>query len=405
MLMYTINKILKAGWQSGHAAACKAVYAGSIPASASSNPNENKYVIFGIGYVGLSNAVMLSINHSVTIIDIDEEKIKKVNQRVCPIEDKLITDYFKNKKLDLEATNDLECLNDADYVLIAVPTDLKEEERSLDTSIIEEIIDQINLVNKDISIVIKSTIPLGFVDKLRERNINNVFYSPEFLRETSALYDCLNPDRVIIGSKSYEAISYAETIFQESNVQKNSILHVDPPEAELIKLASNTFLAMRVAFFNEIDNFSIKSGVNSKDIITGISLDARIGNFYNNPSFGYGGYCLPKDSSELKNTFKNVPSKIIDAIVDSNIDRKIFISDIINKKNFNKIGIYKLNAKHGSNAIRNSAMIDLLTFFKELDIHNIEIFEPLISSNSFMGYDINNSLIDFKNGSRYYNNK
>ena len=181
---------------------------------------KNKYVIFGIGYVGLSNAVMLSINHSVTIIDIDEEKIKKVNQRVCPIEDKLITDYFKNKKLDLEATNDLECLNDADYVLIAVPTDLKEEERSLDTSIIEEIIDQINLVNKDISIVIKSTIPFGFVDKLRERNINNVFYSPEFLRETSALYDCLNPDRVIIGSKSYEAISYAETIFQESNVQK-----------------------------------------------------------------------------------------------------------------------------------------------------------------------------------------
>lgn len=389
---------------------------------------ELKIAIFGLGYVGLSNAVLLSKKHRVVAIDINQERVSQVNKRVSPIRDKEIEESFATEKLKLTASVDPKSFYGSDLVIVATPTNYDEETGYFDTKSVESVIEFINSFSpsqqgldeeekdRQVSraggvnyfstklplIVIKSTIPIGFVEKLKERGHNNVIFVPEFLREGSALHDNLFPSRIVIGEKSDRAKKLAYILADAAVEQNIPIIYTGPSEAESIKLFSNTYLAMRVAYVNEIDTFAAVNGLDSKDILDGMTLDPRIGTHYRNPSFGYGGYCLPKDTKQLLANYqkKNVPEKLIQAIVDSNSCRLDWIASSVINSEVKTVGIYRLIMKSGSDNFRASAAIELINRLKKIQGLKIVIFEPTISEAEFDRCEVVNDLFIFKQKSQ-----
>jgi len=356
--------------------------------------------VVGIGYVGLANAILLAQNHSVTLIDIISDKVELINQRKSPIQDTYITEYLESVKLDLNATVDQNnAYKNAELVIIATPTDYDPATNFFNTKSIEESIDQILKINNKAPILIKSTVPVGYTESLRLKfNIPHIIFSPEFLREGQALYDCLYPSRIIISNKENDGKRLAELFVQGAIKKDIPILYTDPTEAEAIKLFSNMYLAMRVTFFNELDTFSSKHKLSTKQIIDGVSLDPRIGDYYNNPSFGYGGYCLPKDTKQLLANYKDIPNNIMQAIVDSNETRKEFlVEEIINTK-AKVIGIYRLIMKSNSDNYRESAILGIIERLKEKNV-DILIYEPQINQDKLEGLTIVHDLNEFMNNS------
>ncbi|WP_409138953.1 nucleotide sugar dehydrogenase [Pasteurella multocida] len=359
-----------------------------------------KITIAGIGYVGLSNAVLLAQHHNVILLDIDQNKVDLINNKKSPITDKEIEDFLQNKSLTMMATTDKEvALKNADFVIIATPTDYNTETGYFNTSTVEAVIEQTLSINPQATIIIKSTIPVGFTEKMREKfNTPNLIFSPEFLREGKALYDNLYPSRIIVGSTSYQAKVFADMLTQCARKKDVTVLFTHNTEAEAVKLFANTYLAMRVAFFNELDTYASLHHLNTKDIINGISTDPRIGTHYNNPSFGYGGYCLPKDTKQLLANYADVPQNLIEAIVKSNETRKRFIThDVLNKKP-KTVGIYRLIMKSGSDNFRASAILDIMPHLKENGVE-IVIYEPTLNQQAFEDYPVINQLSEFINRS------
>ena len=343
-----------------------------------------KVVVVGLGYLGLSNAVLLSTKNEVIGVDLSEARVADVNNRICPIEDKMLKEYMQNKGLNLRATSDLvSSIYKADFVIISTPTNYDEKTNCFDTTSIESVISQIVSKEPKATIIIKSTIPIGFIDNMRSRfKIDTIMFSPEFLREGRALYDNLYPSRIIVGDNSNKASFFAQLLKKCSLSAKVEILLTGTREAEAIKLFANTYLAMRVSFFNELDSYALFNKMEAKDIIKGISLDPRIGQHYNNPSFGYGGYCLPKDTRQLLANYQSVPQKLISAIVSSNQTRKNFLADIIINKNAEVVGIYRLSMKMDSDNFRQSAIQGIINQLKKHDV-NVIIYEPLLESKIF----------------------
>ena len=361
-----------------------------------------KIAVAGTGYVGLSLATLLSQRNEVVALDIIQEKVDKINKRISPIQDEYIEKYFKEKKLNLTATVDWEkALTGADFVIISTPTNYDEEKNFFDTSSVEDIIEKVLRVdpNHKTQMVIKSTIPVGYVEKIRKHyNIDNIFFSPEFLREGKALYDNLYPSRIIIGDKGEKGKEFAKLLQNASLKENVPTLFMNSTEAESVKLFANTYLALRVAYFNELDTYAEVKGLNTKDIIEGVGLDPRIGTHYNNPSFGYGGYCLPKDSKQLLANYKDVPQNLIEAIVKSNDTRKDFIAHDVLAKKPKTIGIYRLTMKSGSDNFRSSAIQDIIKIFKA-ENQNVIIYEPTLDREEFNGCKVVNDLQEFKNNS------
>ncbi|HEA3288734.1 TPA: nucleotide sugar dehydrogenase [Pasteurella multocida] len=359
-----------------------------------------KITIAGAGYVGLSNAVLLAQHHNVILLDIDQNKVDLINNKKSPITDKEIEDFLQNKSLTMMATTDKEvALKNADFVIIATPTDYNTETGYFNTSTVEAVIEQTLSINPQATIIIKSTIPVGFTENMREKfNTPNLIFSPEFLREGKALYDNLYPSRIIVGSTSYQAKVFADMLTQCARKKDVTVLFTHNTEAEAVKLFANTYLAMRVAFFNELDTYASLHHLNTKDIINGISTDPRIGTHYNNPSFGYGGYCLPKDTKQLLANYADVPQNLIEAIVKSNETRKRFIThDVLNKKP-KTVGIYRLITKSGSDNFRASAILDIMPHLKENGVE-IVIYEPTLNQQAFEDYPVINQLSEFINRS------
>lgn len=352
--------------------------------------------IVGSGFVGLSNGILLAQHNNVKLFDIDKNKIDMINNKISPIEDKEISEYLL-KDINLIGTTDKEyAYNEADFIVIAVPTDYNQETNYFNTTIVEYVLQDIKKYNNNCTIVIKSTIPIGYVKSVREKfNMDNIIFSPEFLREGMALYDNLYPSRIIVGEKSNRAEEFAN-LLKEGAIKKDiPILYTNSTEAEAVKLFSNGYLAMRVSYFNEVDTYCEQYGLSSKDIIIGMGYDERIGNYYNNPSFGYGGYCFPKDTKQLKANYDNTPNSIISAIVESNEKRKEFIVDQIMKKSPKVVGIYRLIMKSGSDNFRSSAISDIINKLKEKNV-GIIIYEPVIESNNFEGICVEKKLDKFK---------
>ena len=355
--------------------------------------------VVGSGYVGMSLSVLLGkgSNH-VKILEIDKEKVKKINEGLSTVRDALIEKYISKDKLNISATLDpKEALTDADYFIIATPTNYDEKTNKFDTESVKSTIEKILKFSKNGSIIIKSTIPIGYTDYLKEKfKTDRIIFSPEFLREGNALYDNLYPSRIIMGDNSPAAVSFAEMLKKLSLKKSTKIIYMSSREAEAVKLFSNTYLAMRVAFFNELDSFAMENKLETLNLISGISEDPRIGNFYNNPSFGYGGYCLPKDTRQLLANYKNIPQNIIQAIVDSNSTRKDFIVQEILKYKPKKIGIYQLAMKAGSDNFRSSSILSIIERIKKYNIPMI-IYEDQILDKSFNGIHIEKDLHVFKN--------
>ena len=356
--------------------------------------------IVGLGYVGLSNAILLSQHNHVIAIDNDDERIKLINEHKSPIHDREIIEYLKNKKLNLEATLDWKsAFEKSEIVIIATPTDYDEQKNYFNTSSVESVIENVISVNKDALIIIKSTIPVGFINSVRKKfKTENIIFSPEFLREGKALYDNLYPSRIIVGEQSDRGQKIANLLLQGALKKDVSILLTATTEAEAIKLFANTYLAMRVAFFNELDTYTEIKKLDTKQIIEGICLDPRIGDHYNNPSFGYGGYCLPKDTKQLLANYKDVPNNIITAIVNANNTRKKFIVDQILLNKPKTVGIYRLVMKQGSDNFRSSAVQTIIKKLKENKVEII-IYEPSISLDIFNDTIVENNLGHFKNKS------
>ena len=362
-----------------------------------------KIAIAGTGYVGLSLATLLSGKNEVVALDIIPEKVEMVNEFVSPIQDEYIEKYFTEaktgqRKLNLRATLDYkDALGDADYVVISTPTNYDEEHNFFDTSSVEDIIEKvIEIGNPRTTIVIKSTIPVGYVDAVREKyGIDNIFFSPEFLREGKALYDNLYPSRIIVGSYSEEAKKFAELLKKAALAKDVPVLYMNGAEAEAVKLFANTYLALRVAYFNELDTYAATKGLDTKSIIDGVSLDPRIGTHYNNPSFGYGGYCLPKDTKQLLANYKDVPQNLIEAIVKSNDTRKRFIADEVLMKEPEVVGFYRLTMKSDSDNFRASAIQDVIRHVMA-EGKEVLIYEPTLDAEEFNGAKVTHDLKDFK---------
>lgn len=354
-----------------------------------------KILVFGLGYVGLANAILLSQSNEVIGIETDEEKINLINQRKSPLNDEMIIDYLNNKDLDLIATKNYEDhLLDSDLAIIAVPTNYDENTRYFDTSFVDDVITNIKNDNEDLPILIKSTIPVGYTKGQRKKfACQNIIFSPEFLREGKALADSLNPSRIIVGDKTDIGKNIAN-LYKKESLNDTEVLYMDSTEAEAVKLFANTYLAMRVSYFNELDTFAEMKGLSTKDIIMGVSADPRIGNYYNNPSFGYGGYCLPKDSKQLYANFENVPNAMFKAVIDANKIRKTYISDRILRNDPKTVGIYRLIMKKDSDNFRKSAIFDVINNIK--DKTKVQIYEPNLDEDYFEGLRVVNDLAEFK---------
>lgn len=357
-----------------------------------------KIVVVGLGYVGLSNAVLLAQHNQVIGVDISQDRVDALNMRKSPIIDVQLSEYLAEKNLNLSASTNLKAaLDGADYVIVSTPTDYDEKNNFFDTSSVEAVISEVIKIEPDACIVVKSTIPVGFVEGIRKRlETNAVIFSPEFLREGKALYDNLYPSRIIVGEKSDRAETFAKLLVNGAIKKDINVLFTGMQEAEAIKLFSNTFLAMRVAFFNELDSYALAGEMNSRDIIDGVSLDPRIGNYYNNPSFGYGGYCLPKDTKQLLANYDTIPQNIIRAIVDANSTRKDFLADVIIKKEPRTVGIYRLVMKAGSDNFRQSSIQGIMKRIKAKGI-KVVVFEPEINEEEFFNSRVERDFSVFKN--------
>ncbi|MEZ2623240.1 nucleotide sugar dehydrogenase [Paenalcaligenes hominis] len=356
-----------------------------------------KIAVVGIGYVGLANAVLLAQYHRVMAVDIDTVKVGLINNKLSPLADKDITDYLKNKELDLHATTDFaQAYVDADLVIIATPTNYDPKDNFFDTSSVEKVVQNVLDVNKQALIVIKSTVPVGFTEKLKTTySTENIIFSPEFLREGHALHDCLYPSRVIVGEKSARAEKIAELFTNAALNKSTDVLLTNNTEAEAIKLFANTYLAMRVAFFNELDSYALAHQLNTREIIQGVCLDTRIGSHYNNPSFGYGGYCLPKDTKQLLANYSHTPQDLMSAIVNSNRTRKDFVAgDILNKAP-KVVGFYRLVMKAGSDNFRSSSIQGIMKRIKAKGIE-VLVYEPTLNEPHFFNSQVINDLSVFK---------
>lgn len=358
-----------------------------------------KIAVAGTGYVGLSLATLLSQDNEVVALDVIPEKVEMINNRISPIQDEYIEKYFKEKMLNLKVTLDYKkAFEGARFVIISTPTNYDEEKNFFDTSSVEDIIQKVISMNDDnIVMVVKSTTPVGFINNMKEKyNIDNIMFSPEFLREGKALYDNLYPSRIIVGEKSDRAKEFAELLKSACLKDDVVVKYMNSTEAEAVKLFANTYLALRVAYFNELDTYAELKGLNTKDIIDGVCLDPRIGNYYNNPSFGYGGYCLPKDSRQLKANYKDVPENLISAIVESNKTRKDHIAYEIIKKNPKIVGIYRLTMKNGSDNFRASAIQGVMKRIKSKGIE-VVVYEPTFKEDKFFNSRVIKDLDEFKN--------
>lgn len=356
-----------------------------------------KIAVAGTGYVGLSLATLLAQKNEVYALDVIEEKVNMINDRISPIQDEYIEKYFKEKKLNLKATLDYkEAFDGAEFIIISTPTNYDDELNYFDTSSVEDIIEKVISMGINTTMVVKSTIPVGFIEKIKLKyNIDNIMFSPEFLREGKALYDNLYPSRIIVGEKSARAEKFANLLKEASLKEDVIIKYMNSTEAEAVKLFANTYLALRVSYFNELDTYAELKGLNTKDIIDGVCLDPRIGSHYNNPSFGYGGYCLPKDTKQLLANYQDVPQNMIEAIVKSNDTRKNHIANMIMKKNPRVVGIYRLTMKSGSDNFRASAIQSVMNILKEKGA-NIVIYEPTLKENTFYGFEVIHDLKLFK---------
>lgn len=359
-----------------------------------------KISVVGMGYVGCANGLLLAQQNSVSIIDIDQQKVENFNKGLLPIQDSIANQFLEEKNLDIVATSSLkEGIKDSEFIILALPTDFNESTNLYNTDIIESVINEVIDLNTLATIVIKSTINIGFTQYVRKKyDYSNIIFSPEFLREGHALEDNLKPSRIIVGDISKQAKSFSNLLLAGSLDQNTNVLHTSPESAECIKLFSNSFLAMRVAFFNELDSYCLENNISTKSVIDGVSLDPRIGNYYNNPSFGYGGYCLPKDSKQLLSAFQDVPQKLIDAIVESNKARKDFLINKILEKRPSKVGVYKLAMKEGSDNSREAAVIDIINGLYASGIE-ILIYDLSINKRNFPNYLFYKDLKNFLNDS------